>query len=299
MTDKTRGFLLVLFASACLSTAPTVVKFGLNTGADPMQLLAPRMIVGAGLLWLWVGLTRPHRARMDRRGLKLAAFIGACNAASLIFFYVGVRRIDASVAILTFSVYPAMLLLMLHLRGEKATKRDLLRLVLAFAGIALVADPRGNVDPLGIVLVLGCALTYAIYVLVVHTWMGSYPSSTTTLWMVSFLAVGVLLMWPLAPAGEPLSLEAWLVVAWTGIIATAVARLSMITGIGLIGGGQTALLLPAQIVMTLAWSAIFLGERMTPWQGLGAALVLASILLAKTPRRRGAAPDASLTYSEP
>ena len=81
--------------------------------------------------------------------------------------------------------------------------------------------------------------------------------------------------------------------------ATAVARLSMIAGIGLIGGGQTALLLPAQIVMTLAWSAIFLGERMTSWQGLGAALVMTSILLAKASRGRGSPTNQPELASEP
>jgi len=285
VNDQRRGFLLVLFASVCLSTAPTVVKIGLNTGADPVQLLAPRMVLGAGLLWLWVGLSRPQRARIDRKGLGYAALIGALNAASLVFFYVGLRRIDASVAILTFSVYPAMLLLMLHLRGEKVTQRDMLRLVLAVAGIALVADPGGNADPIGVVLVLGCAFTYALYVLLVHTRMASYPPSTTTLWMVTFLTIAVLFVRPLFEPQGALAAEGWVVVVWTGVVATAVARLSGIAGIRLLGGGQSALLLPAQTVMTLSWAAVFLGERMTAWQGLGAALVLTSILLAKTLRR--------------
>jgi len=286
VNDQRRGFLLVLFASVCLSTAPTVVKIGLNTGADPLQLLAPRMILGAGLLWLWVGLTRPQRARMDRRGVGYAALIGAFNAASLLLFYVGLRRVDASIAILVFSVYPAILLLLLHLRGEKATKRDVLRLVLAVAGLALVADPGGNADPIGVALILGCAITYALYVLVVHTRMTSYPSSTTTLWMLTFLTVGILVVRPFSAPQEPLNLEAWLVVIWTGVVATAVARLSMIAGIRLLGGGETALLLPAQTVMTLTWAAIFLGDRMSAWQGLGAALVLTSVLLATTLRKQ-------------
>ena len=82
-----------------------------------------------------------------------------------------------------------------------------MRLVLAIGGIALVADPSGSADPIGVALVLGCALTYALYVLVVHTRMASYPSSTTTLWMLTFLTAGVLIMRPFSSPQEPLTFE--------------------------------------------------------------------------------------------
>ena len=150
MKDRTRGFLLVVLAALCLSTIPTVIKLGLRDGADPLQLLAPRMILGAVLLWLWVALTRPHRLRIDRRGLLTCALAGAINTVSLSLFYLGLRRLDASVVIVIFSIFPAILLLMLHLRGESVTRRDMIRLTLAVAGVALVANVGGGVDLLGV-----------------------------------------------------------------------------------------------------------------------------------------------------
>jgi len=286
VNDRTRGLWFVMFASLCLSTLPSVVRFGLQHGAMPLQLLAPRMVLGSALLWLWLGMTRPHRVRIDRRGLYYSAVAGAVNAVSLLFFYLGVRRVGASVAILVFATYPALLLLMLHLRGEAVTRRDVLRLALALAGITLVADPGGAVDPLGVAYVVGCAALYATYMLIVHARLVRYPASTSALWIVTFLAVGTVAMRPLAAPAAPLDATGWAVVVWTGVVGTAVARVAVIEGVRLIGSGQTALLLPVETVMTLVWAAIFLGERIDGRQTAGAALIMTSVLFATILRPR-------------
>jgi len=287
MENRTRGFLLILFASLCLSTLPAVVRFGLDRGATPLQLLTPRMVIGAALLWLWLGTTRPHRVRIDRAGLQACAVAGIINAVTLLLFYLGLRRVGASVAILVFSTYPALLLLLLHLRGESVTRRDLLRLALALAGVALVAEPGASaVDPLGIAFIVISAGLYAVYMLIIHERLVSYPASTSALWIVTFLALGAVLLRPLAEPAPPLDLIGWGVVLWSGIIGTAIARVATVGGVRLLGGGQTALLLPAETVMTLAWAALLLGERISAQQTAGAALVLTSVLLATVFRRR-------------
>ena len=66
MSDQTRGFLLIVLASVCLATLPTAVKLGLDV-ADPVQLLAPRMALGAALIALWIGVTRPGASEPSSR----------------------------------------------------------------------------------------------------------------------------------------------------------------------------------------------------------------------------------------
>jgi len=286
MTSQSRGFFLVIFASLCLATLPVVLKFGLEAGADPVQLLAPRMVLATALLWLWMCLTRPHRIRIDRRGLFNSVLAGIFNTLALLCFYLGLRRIDASVAILIFTIYPAILLTMLHLRGESVTKRDVLRLVLALSGVVLVADPGGSADIVGVVLVLGTAFMYAGYIFVVHTRLVGYPTSSTTLWIITTLGLATPLLLPLFPSDQPLGFEGWGVVIWSAVIGTVIARLAIIEGIRLVGGGQTALLLPVETVASISMAAIFLGERISLIQTAGAALVLTSVLLATAFRRR-------------
>jgi drug/metabolite transporter (DMT)-like permease len=251
-----------------------------------VQLLAPRMVLATGLLWLWMWLTRPQRIRIDRRGLFNSVLAGLLNTLALVCFYLGLRRVDASVAILVFTIYPAILLAMLHLRGESVTRRDVVRLVLALSGVVLVADPGGSADILGVVLVLGTAFMYASYIFVLHTRLVSYPTSTTTLWIISTLGVVTPLLLPFFPSQQPLGFEGWGVVIWSAVIGTVIARLAIIEGIRLVGGGQTALLLPVETVASITMAALFLGERISFTQMAGAALVLTSVMLATVFRRR-------------
>ena len=286
MESRTRGFLLVLLAALCLSTVPPVLKVGLREGADPLQLLAPRMILGAALLWLWVRLTRPQRMHIDAAGLRDCAIAGGINAVSLLLFYVGLRRVDATVAVLVFSIYPVLLLLFLHLLGEHVTRRDLLRLGLAMAGVALVTGFGGSADLRGVAYLVACAALYTIYMLVVQTRLVRLPASTAALWIVTFLTAGVLLMRPLVTSTEALDLAGWGVVLWSAVLGTAVARVATVEGIRAVGSAQTALLLPVETVLSVTWAALFLGERIHGLQALGAVLVIASVLLATALRRR-------------
>jgi drug/metabolite transporter (DMT)-like permease len=230
--------------------------------------------------------TRPHRIRIDRRGLFNSVLAGLFNTLALLCFYLGLRRIDASVAILVFTIYPAILLTMLHLRGESVTRRDVLRLVLALSGVVLVADPGGSADILGVVLVLGTAFMYASYIFVLHTRLVSYPTSSTTLWIITTLGVATPLLLPLFPSERSLDLDGWGVVVWSAVIGTVIARLAIIEGIRLVGGGQTALLLPVETVASIAMAALFLGERISLMQTAGAVLVLTSVMLATVFRRQ-------------
>lgn len=284
--SSTRGLLLVLLASLCLSTLPAAVKVGLSAEADPFQLLAPRMVLAVVILWLWMAVTRPHRLRIDGRGGRACALAGTFNGAGLALFYLALRRIDASVAIVIFSVYPAILLLMLRLRGEPVSRLDWLRLALAVAGVGLVASPGGSVDVLGALMALGCATLYALYMLVIHSRLVGHPVSSSTIWILSFVTLVALVARLLVPSEQALGPAGWAVVVWTAVIGTVIARLAMIAGIRVIGGGQTALLLPVETVMAVVWASLLLGERMSAVQALGAGLVVASVALAA--RRRGA-----------
>lgn len=279
MGTQARGTLLVLLAAVLLSTLPTVVKVGLAE-APALSLLAPRLLLGAALLWVWLAATRPHRLRIDSQGRWDTALAGGLNGLSLTFFYLGMQYTGASIVILVFTCYPALLLLWLRLRGEAVTRLDIVRLLLALAGIWLVASPGGGADPRGVLFGLASAFVYSLYILVIHTRLVSYPATTQAVWVVTFLALAVSGARVLLLPFEPLSWTAWGVVLWSGILGTAIGRVLMMSGIRLLGGGQTALLMPAETVMTVTWAALILGERLSVVQMLGAALVLGSVVLA-------------------
>ena len=285
MRAHNRGFLVVFLANVCLSTLPTAVKIGLTVGsATPLQLLAPRMVIGSGLIGLYLLLRKSGGIWIDRRGLHSSILAGGLNLLSLLLFYWALQRIDAAVGMLVFATYPALLLGVLALRGETITRLDWARLIMALLGIALVSDLTGDVDLLGILFAVICAGLYALYMLVIHVHLVGYPATSSAFWVTSTMGLLAYLLLPLEAPSDPLSGPGWAVVLWAAVIGTAIARVATIQGIRLLGGGQTALLMPIEVLMGLAWAALLLGERLAPMQWLAAGMIIGSMMLA--PARR-------------
>jgi len=88
--------------------------------------------------------------------------------ASVLDFY-GLVYISAGLERLILFVYPTLVVVMSALAfGTKITRRVLLALLLTYAGVALAvrtetANSTGPDVALGVALIFGCALTYAVY----------------------------------------------------------------------------------------------------------------------------------------
>jgi drug/metabolite transporter (DMT)-like permease len=64
------------------------------------------------------------------------------------------------------------------------------------------------------------------------------------------------------------------------LIGTFFGWWAMFSGLQRIGGGQVALLMPLETLLSVLWAVLFLQERLTLWQTLGGVLILSSALLA-------------------
>ena len=289
------GIVLGVVAALSMSTASVLVKVGLAASADPITLLALRLLVAALVCWAVFPIVWPGVWRIDRRGLVACAVVAASNAGGLLCYYIALTRLDASVAHMIYSLFPVVALLLLALRGEPVTRLSQGRLLLAILGVYLLVGPGGRVDPLGVLLVLGTAVFYAVHLNLIQWYLDDYPSPTVTLYMISFMALIVIAIGALRlDRWQPMSSTAWLVVLVTGVVSTAFARLALIAAIHRIGSGQTALFGPLTTVFTLTWAVVFLHERLSPLQLVGGLLILSSAIMGVRPGR-----DRELADSHP
>lgn len=87
--------------------------------------------------------------------------------------------------------------------------------------------------------------------------------------MVFALAGGGLLL--------PLDPRALLAVAGMGVFSTVVAMTTFLAGMALIGPTRASVLSSLEVIVTLVLAFFFLGERLSPWQWAGAALILGAV----------------------
>ena len=154
---------MALFSTACFSLAPPLGKAAIDLGMDLLALLTLRMRLRR-FCWARPSLhgAPPAAHRPAWAGLCLAA--GVANGVGMVMFFRSLERLDASIGSMIFSLSPLVLLLLLALRGEKFTYRNVIRLALGIAGVYLLIGPGGDVDLYGALLAMGTIFTVPIQI---------------------------------------------------------------------------------------------------------------------------------------
>lgn len=271
-------------------------KAGLAYGLTPLGLAFMRASLTFVMLALGLALWRPALLRIRPRDLPYFALFGGISVA--MFYWVYIVAVDlttvATAAVLLYTAPAWVTLLAWRLYGEPLGKRQVLALVLAFVGCALVArayDPAQlRVNWLGLLAGLGAGLTYAMYSVLGVPVLRRYPPTTVVLWAVLFgalvLAPFVLLggVGQLAPVATPSDLWLWLV--GLAAIPTVGALLLYTSGLKRVPAGVASITATLEPVVATLIAVFILSESFASWQMVGAALILVGILLLTWQPRR-------------
>ena len=270
--------LLSTLASSILSP---VAKVAVGLGLDPAVVLALRLVVAALLLALTTLIANPAQLRIDRRGLLICLGVGAGTGLGMWMYFQALTGMRSSIAAMIFSLYPLAVLGLLALRGERFTYRQMVRTVIGLSGVYLLIGVGGRADGRGVFLIFGAILGFAILTVVIQWFLQGYDAMTVTLYTVVGMALPNLAGWIVrdVPWRAPGWLG-WLTIVLLAVVVTYLGRVTQFVAIREIGGGQVALLMPLEIFLAVAWSVLFLNERLTLWQWVGGGLILLSTLLA-------------------
>lgn len=273
-----RGF--AFGAVFLMSLAPIVVKFGLRESLDPIPLLTMRFWLAAVLLWVGFFIFDRSALKLSRRALLPLIGVSFFFAASYLLYYLALTYIDASLAHMLVAVNPAIVLLLLFLDGRKIGRFSLVRLALVLIGLYLLVGPSGSLNLVGVFLALGMTVFYGAFLFFVEKWLPDVPSTTLTIYVDTFVAIFLSAFYIFQYGSwQPISINGWGIVLFTGVFSTALAHFFYVSSVKTIGSGETALVNPFETVFTVLWAIIFLGERLSPPQWLGGAVILLSAFL--------------------
>ncbi len=131
--------------------------------------------------------------------------------------------------------------------------------------------------------------------LVILQWfLQRHHTRTVTLYTVGTMAVVAAGWWLVSGAGwQSPGWRGWALIFLLAFVSTYLARILTFMAVRRIGSGQVGLLAPVDTLLTVVWSFLFLGERLTAMQSVGGALILLSASLAiqrlgRVERRLGA-----------
>lgn len=275
------GWFIAMLSTLSSSILSPVGKVAVSGGLDPAVVLALRLTIATGLLAITIASIQRNRLRIDQRGFLICVSAGMVTGFGMLMYFRALTWMSSSVAAIIFSLYPLAVLGLLALRGEPFTRQNTLRLGLGLGGVYMLVGVQGAVDWAGLLLVVGSLLGFAILTATIQWYLQGYDAMTVTLYTVAGMALANGLGWLIqgAPWTDP-GLPGWAAILLLALVVTYLGRLTQFIAIRELGGGQTALLMPLEILLSVLWSILFLHERLSPWQWVGGGLILLSTLLA-------------------
>ncbi len=294
------GVALALVGVIAFAVRPILIKLAYAYVADPVTLIALRMVFSlpfflATALWMQFRTSKQGPAsslavgqapltRRDWWAVLYLGFLGYYLASFLDFL--GLQYISAGLGRLMLFLYPTITVLLSALfLGKYVSRRDVLALVISYAGLALVlsqgfAGENRNML-LGALLVFGSALSYAAYLVSssqVVLRIGSMRFTAYATSVASLLCiVQFLLLRPLSALDLPPQVYGLAIAMAVGCTVLPVFVTS--EALRRIGANQVAIIGAAGPVTTIFFGWVGLEESMSMLQVGGAVLVLAGVLL--------------------
>jgi drug/metabolite transporter (DMT)-like permease len=224
----------------------------------------------------------------------LLGFLGFAPQAGI--YFLTLSFLDPGITSLLLYTYPAFVVLIgFVLWRRKPSKAQLIALGLSLAGCVVAFWRQGRYPLLGIILGLAVGFTYAAYLVASEKILAEVDSilatavlmcaSAIVYWIAALLGGSAGLGGHKAP--EVLGTIGWLL--GLSVVATVIPIACILAAVRKMGASDASLVSTLEPVLTIALSAIFIGERFGLAQFVGGALILAAVLALHFAGMRGAA----------
>ena len=294
-SNTLRANLLLLLAAFVWGVAFVAQKSGLGA-LSPFAFNGYRFLLG-GVVLLPVAVFRRRREGAPERGLWVGGLIcGGCLFVASSAQQIGLQWTTAGKAGFLTALYVVIVPLLAALAGRRVRGILWLCIALAVAGLhllclegpfSLTAVNRGDAWE------LACALAFAVHILAIDRFAPHVDGIRLS--CMQFFVCGLL---SLPFAGLPSSAAlaaAWIPLCYTGILSCGLAYTLQAVAQKDTSPTVASLIMCLESLFALLAGAVILREPVSPREAIGAALLLAALVLAQLPPRArpGTGPQAS------
>jgi len=254
---------------------------------SPVTLLFLRMALSLPFFlaigW-WLRNQEPRLTARDWRGIVGLGFLGYYAASFLDF--VGLQWVGAGVGRLILYLFPTLVVLLSFLfLHKRPTRREIVALVMSYAGIALVVSsqvhPESRLFVLGALLVFASALCYAIYLVIGSQIVKRVGSMRFTAYSTVVATIPAVIQFFAMESAQSLALPGavWGYAIILATFSTVLPLFLQAEALNRIGASHFALIGALGPVSVAVTSALGLDEPFTWVQAVGGALVIFGVLL--------------------
>lgn len=283
MNAKVKGYVLGAVAAATYGMNPLFALPLYKAGMNPDSVLFFRYLFAIPVLGIMLKV-RGRNFKIQKKEILPLIIMGFLVAFSSLALFQSYNYMEAGIASTLLFVYPILVaLIMAFVFKEKLTLQTILCILLALGGIGLLykGGDGTTLNLAGVALVMGSALSYAIYIVGVNR---PILKNVATLKLTFYILLfGVSLFLIRVDFGKSLIVaDSWYL--WGNLIAlavfpTAVSFLCTTQAIQYIGSTPTAILGALEPLTAVFFGVTIFGEVLTPRLGCGIMLIILAVTL--------------------
>lgn len=278
------GLLLALLASFMFSLKPIIIKEAYELGANSEVLMVLRMWFALPFYLVMLFLQRKQLIENIRYlpAVIAVGFIGYFLSSYLDLL--ALESISAQAERIILYAYPSLVILIKSVYDKKMpTKKMVLALAVTYGGILFLLPGELNLtgSPLGIFLMLTCAVSFAAYVLLSKPMIAKMGvgvfTSTAMVASCLFTQIHFIQIDFDSVAKQPNMV--YVLALALAFFSTVIPSYAMSAAISKIGSEKAAVTGTTGPVFTVLLAALILGETITIYHLIGLSLVVTGVLL--------------------
>jgi drug/metabolite transporter (DMT)-like permease len=276
-----RATALIVLSACCFGSLTTITLFITRSGLSLLPAMAWRYFLAALALLL---LARSSLGDISRRHAVRIMLVGGCGQALITYLsLLALDYVPVGPLGFLFYTYPAWVAVIAAITGkEPLTLSKLVALTIAMAGITvMVGTPfSASLDPRGVMLALGTALLYALYLPALLNVQRGTPPLVSAFYLVSGVFMSFLIAGSVTQTLKmPHTPSLWALLILVSLVGTVMAFVSLIAGLRILGSVRTSIIATVEPFFTAILGVVLLNEVFSLTMLAGGALIASAVLL--------------------
>ena len=286
MSKQIKGSLSIILATIIWGSTFVAQSVGVDH-VGPFTFLSLRCFLAVAMLLMVLFLRSRkdfNKILSDPRLWKAGIPCGVALFAATALQQIGLIYTTAGKGGFITTMYIIMVPIFGLFLKQKPPKTVGISVVLAAIGLYLISGAGFTAINIGDVLMLGCAVAFAIQILIMDRVAGELNSMALNMSqaLVCALVSGVCALFFDSTTWQGV-LDCWFPLCWAGIMSMGIAYTLQIVGQKSIEPTTASLLMSFESVFAAISGALLLNEKFTLTEGIGCALVFGAIILTQIP----------------
>lgn len=292
MKDKLKGSLLLVLATVIWGSAFVAQSAGMDLiGPFTFQTVRCFLAVVAliPVIYLLDGKERKHFIGKwsDKKLWHTGALCGIALFVAQSLQQVGLVYTDAGKAGFITAMYIVIVPILGIFLKRKPSIAAVISIFIAVAGLYLLSCVGVTQINIGDVLMLLCAVAFAVQITIVDRFAGDLDSIRLNCIQALVVTVlsAVFMFLTEKPQIQPI-VNCWLPLCYAGVLSMGAAYSLQIVGQKSLEPTTASLIMSLESVFAVITAWLILHERLTPWETAGCILVFSAVIISQIPFKR-------------